>query len=308
MQDARFGLWLVALLGVACGPAVEGNPGPGSSGTTHDTTGDGTVSAGSTTTSPGTTGAVDPSTEGITTDPPESSTGEPGCNYLGCEPDVPVAVECSLWEDECPQGEKCTPWANDGGIAWNATRCVPVAADPAGPGEPCHVEDATLSGLDDCEFGSMCWDADPETLEGWCISFCISEHTPSCEDPANVCKVNEDVLALCFPGCNPLDTDPCPDGQGCYTNEGESFLCTADASDDGGGLFEPCAAPNDCDPGRVCVLSDTIAACTDAAEGCCSTWCDLYAPDCPTDTACTPYFSEDVPGLENVGVCVQAER
>ena len=37
--------------------------------------------------------------------------------------------ECDLWGQDCPDGEKCMPWASNGGT-WNATRCSPVVDSP----------------------------------------------------------------------------------------------------------------------------------------------------------------------------------
>ncbi|MEX1364969.1 MAG: hypothetical protein AB1Z98_17710, partial [Nannocystaceae bacterium] len=51
----------------------------------------------------------------------EESSG--GCSFIGCN-DVPPPPQCSLFAQDCPDGEKCMPWANDGGDAWNATICV----------------------------------------------------------------------------------------------------------------------------------------------------------------------------------------
>src|SRR5262245_46725118 len=48
-----------------------------------------------------------------------------------------VSIECDAWAMDCPRGEKCMPWANDGGSEWNATRCSPLDPDPAHPGDQC---------------------------------------------------------------------------------------------------------------------------------------------------------------------------
>ena len=56
-------------------------------------------------------------------------------------------------------------WANDGGGAWNATKCEEIPPEPDGVGEPCTVEISGTSGVDTCVLGAMCWDVDPETNE-----------------------------------------------------------------------------------------------------------------------------------------------
>src|SRR6187431_2409029 len=58
-----------------------------------------------------------------------------------------VSIECDGWAQDCQAGEKCMPWANDGGMTWNAMRCSPLAPDPALAGEACTVEGAAFSGI-----------------------------------------------------------------------------------------------------------------------------------------------------------------
>src|SRR5262245_15971404 len=38
-------------------------------------------------------------------------------------PDGGGSNECDVWAQDCPPGEKCMPWANDGGSSWNSLRC-----------------------------------------------------------------------------------------------------------------------------------------------------------------------------------------
>jgi hypothetical protein len=91
------------------------------------------------------------------------------------------------------------PWADDGGTEWNATKCSALDPDSKAPGEPCTAEGSGVSGVDDCEEGSMCWDVDPDTLQGFCVAFCIgTEANPSCADPELVCTIL-DFLPLCLP-------------------------------------------------------------------------------------------------------------
>ena len=64
-----------------------------------------------------------------------------------------VNIECDIWAQDCPDGEKCMPWANDGGNSWNATRCSPLDPNPGQPGDACTVEGCGVSGIDNCDIG-----------------------------------------------------------------------------------------------------------------------------------------------------------
>ncbi len=141
-------------------------------------------------------------------------------------------IGCNLFRQNCyDDSEKCMPWANDGGGQWNSTRCSPVADNPGQPGDPCTVEGNALSGIDDCDIGMMCWDVDPATNAGTCVSMCNSNQCnpdPSCEDPSTTCAIAYDGnIALCLPTCDPLMPDCSPE-QGCYETANGSF-CLPDA-------------------------------------------------------------------------------
>jgi hypothetical protein len=104
------------------------------------------------------------------------------------------------------------PWANDGGGAWNAAKCTPIADDPAQAGEPCHMEGSVYSGVDDCDLGAVCFDVDLETLEGICRPLCSgSNGYLTCDDPNYQCSVSSDArIPLCVPICNSFTQD-CPE-------------------------------------------------------------------------------------------------
>ena len=36
--------------------------------------------------------------------------------------DVPDSGECDAFAQECPEGQKCAPYADDGGSSWNNTK------------------------------------------------------------------------------------------------------------------------------------------------------------------------------------------
>ncbi len=113
---------------LACGPAVDPNeadatsPAPGtggSSGSPSDATGPSSAT-----------------TNGTTTGNADDGTGSP---FLVSPDGGGSVIACDLWSQDCPPGEKCMPWANDGGNTWNATRCTPIDDDPRSVGEPCTV-------------------------------------------------------------------------------------------------------------------------------------------------------------------------
>jgi hypothetical protein len=240
------------------------------------------------------------------------------CSFIGCGTDTDetcggsggAACECDVWAQDCPEGEKCAPWANDGGTSWNATRCVPIDRTPGQPGDACSAEGGGLSGFDDCAEGSMCWDVD-ETGIGACISFCTgNEASPLCEDTDTSCVIaNDGVLILCLPSCDPLLSD-CADGSGCYPTE-NSFVCVFDSGGETGAYGDACEFTNVCDPGLWCAPAQAVPDC--ATVGCCTPFCDqsdeTASESCPGAAGgqeCVPWFDEGQvpPGFEDVGSCM----
>lgn len=318
MNNARRSLSLLALtvmLPLACGPAVEL---PQDASTTDA---EGSTDTPATSSAPGSTSGTNPTAPPdppqTSTDPYEPTTGsgegtnsdtDDGCAFLNdCGKDTGTPIECDILEQNCLEGEKCAPWANDGGNSWNATRCVPVADNADLPGEPCTVEGSGVSGLDSCALGSMCWNVNPGTLEGQCIAQCTGTwDEPTCADPTEICQISsEGVLNLCHPSCDPVTQTDCAEGQGCYPVS-DAFVCTADASGGDGGLFDQCDFVNSCDPGTACVATTLSEACLQGSAGCCLPFCDVNTPDCPGELVCSPWFEEgsEPPGSEFVGLCV----
>jgi hypothetical protein len=204
------------------------------------------------------------------------------------------------------------PWANDGGSHWNATRCSPLAEMPGDLGDPCTVEGSSVSGIDDCKLGAMCWNVDPDTNMGECVGFCTgSEANPTCEDPTATCHIGGDtVLILCLPHCDPLVQD-CDDGEECVPTS-ELFSCVPDDSGDAGEYGDPCEYVNVCDPGLFCAVPDGVPDCQ-GPFGCCSPFCDTSDPEataaCPGALGgqeCVGWYEDGQapPGLENVGACL----
>ncbi|MEZ4450962.1 MAG: hypothetical protein R3B09_15885 [Nannocystaceae bacterium] len=241
-----------------------------------------------------------------------SSTATTGCAFL-CLPDHGAVDQgCSSWEQDCPEGQKCNAWANDGGGAWNANKCVPVVPDPDAVGEPCSVEGSGVSGLDSCDKGAMCWSVDPETNVGVCVGLCQGDETKCTSDPSTCCPPGSAcvvgqmaVLILCLQSCDPLLQDCEGNGEVCYP-EGVDFKCAPDVSGDMGAGGDPCDVLNECDPGTFCGNPAFFPGCDPNAAGCCIPFCSLMSPGCVMGTVCQPWYDPmDVPpGYEDLGACV----
>ena len=276
-----------------------------SSSSSAETTAGESTTAGETT-STGTT--EDETTEAVSVS--ESSSEGDDLIFI-VEPDGGVGVACDIWEQDCPPGEKCNAWANDGGGSWNATACFPIAPAPVGPGEECTVEGSGVSGVDNCDIGSMCWGVDTMTNLGTCVALCEgTPASPTCDDAGTQCVIaNDGVLILCLPFCDPL-TQTCSLGDACYPI-GIGFACAPDASGADGLYGDPCEFLNVCDPMLFCAPPDSVPGCV-GASGCCSEFCDVADPNASMDCAgaaggqeCVPWFEEGQapPGFENVGAC-----
>lgn len=217
--------------------------------------------------------------------------------------------ECDVRSpNECPDGEKCMPWANDGGNAWNATRCSPVDPEPAAAGDPCTAEGSAVSGIDDCALYSMCWGVDPDTLMGTCEAFCDAADASACADPQECVDLNEATFALCLTPCNPLDAEACPAGEECrLTSSGAPYCLPAQ-----GGAVQGnsgICGESMCSEESLCVDPALIPECR---SECCTPWCDLGDPDADATCAaagagltCVPYYRRGAApaGLEMLGAC-----
>lgn len=297
---------------VGCGPAVAtdgdssstgdvdtGTSGPGTTATT--------TSATSSTTTPGTS-TTSTSTTTSTTTSVDTSTNDDGVTFI-LNPDATHCFthcsQCDVWAQDCADGEKCAPWANDGGDQWNATICLPIDPSPGQPGDPCTIDGNPASGHDDCDLSNLCWDVDADTGVGHCVPFCgNSEADPQCAEGTECFIANEGVLILCLPTCDPL-APACGDGLGCVSNYDEFFCVPAERVVET--YAEPCDPYLGCGDGLECVgPAGAPPACEDT---CCTTLCDLEAPTCPDAAAgqvCVPYFERGMApaGRETLGVCL----
>ena len=300
-------MWLVGL--GACGPVVASDGSETSSDGSSTSVSSTTSVSTSTTTSADTSSSGDASTSTSTT---SSSDETDGCPFV-CPGDVGEwDWECSQWDQDCPAGQKCAAWANDGGGSWNALKCVPIAEDPKAVGEACTAEGSGVSGIDDCELGAMCFDVDPETNEGTCYAFCMgSEALPVCLDASSQCNITgEGILTLCLPSCSPLLQD-CNEGEGCYPVD-EGFTCAPDVSGPDAGLYgDDCEFINVCDTGLFCDELGGVPNCM-GSLGCCNAFCDVsvadpdaVCPDVAQGQTCVAWYEPGTapPGLQDVGRC-----
>lgn len=219
--------------------------------------------------------------------------------YGGCPVDGgPSIYECDLFEQDCPMGEQCMPWANDGGNYWNASRCVPIDESPAQLGDPCVVEGQYASGLDSCDLGLMCFNIDLDTNEGTCVELCGgTAEDPTCSSGVACSSLYPDSPRLCLEPCDPLAPD-CPPNSGCYFVDGRFSCAGTNAQQQPG---EGCDDSYNCVGGAVCVEARVFGG-DCSFTSCCVSYCDPDAPDCPPELECVLF--EEAP---DVGVCVVPE-
>lgn len=104
--------------------------------------------------------------------------------------ETPCACACDVFDQDCPEGEKCVVYSPDADLPPSSSKCVPVSGDGA-PGDPCS-SDGPVAATDDCDAISACW-------AGVCRSFC----TGTAEQPE--CTPGFDCIAenLCVAGAVP---------------------------------------------------------------------------------------------------------
>lgn len=281
---------LVALLSIACGPAVVDDP-VGGTGTdaSSSASSDSATMSGSSTVGSASTDTTDPSgtaTVMSSTGPVDTGSSDDG----SCPPDQgeddgphfdvgPPRPECSLFEQDCREGNKCVP---DG--FWTRV-CVPIDPDPVPDGESCSAVGPT----DPCAVGSWCGPGDV------CVPLCTGSFAdPSC--PAEmICVIDdEEVVAYCARPCDPFADDACP-GLTCQPTE-HGFGCLPSG---GQGRAEPCQQTDSCSAGLVCVPGEEVPQC--CSSSCCTPLCSAEHP-CKGG-ACEP-FDPAIPGPDGIGRCV----
>jgi hypothetical protein len=220
-----------------------------------------------------------------------------GSFYAGPSPvnDFWGISECDSFEQDCPEGEKCVPYASTGETL-DANKCLPIT----GEGEPGDV--CTYGGIvvptDDCGADSHCW-ADGDV--GVCREFCQgTPDEPTCPEGFQCLIGGDGSISLCMPTCDPLLQD-CDPGSACYWND---VMFTCEETTGNVALGDPCVAIGDCSLGLICASASLLPNC--AGDYCCVSYCDLSAPMCEQpDTECAAFFDGVPPaGYEDVGVCI----
>ncbi|GEM_PF-1404958 len=230
---------------------------------------------------------------------PTGSEDESGSFLI--EPDGGVAEQCIPGLQDCPEGQKCTPYLmQEGGCCVDATHCVP---DDGGRqfGDTC----TRAANTDDCAKGLFCMTSTSGALgEGVCLELCDPD-VGTCEHGGSCFSFNDGILPLCEQECHPLLQD-CQNTQNCYAAF-DRFICAKPGFANGEGLDgSACEAIQSCETGLVCVLSTSTAGCMDTR--CCTPFCDLMGDDSqcaePMED-CVPWYEMGMapPGLDDVGAC-----
>ncbi len=216
-------------------------------------------------------------------------------------PDAP-APECDPGQQDCPEGQKCTPYATLESCCVDSTRCAPIVG-ALGPAAPCTRADDN----DDCGPGLLCLGAQSGgSGPGTCVALCDVEDPTTCGADRCV-QFNEGALPLCRPACDPLAQD-CPEGQACYAVLTEqAFTCLTSAFAPGhGGAGEPCATISACRPGLLCTVAAELEGCT--AELCCTPLCPAGSDECLAPLTCEQVYDPVAyPLYAGVGYCRRFE-
>lgn len=220
----------------------------------------------------------------------------------GIPPDV-TNEPCDALAQDCFPTHKCVPFASEPGSGfWDANKCMPILGDK-GWGEPCTMSSPNEA-QDDCDGEGFCWNLEwvDGQLHGICVPFCVgSPQDLMC--PSGWGCLFTGAIALCSKQCSPLLQD-CPEAYGCYWTGG-TFDCQINGTPAQAG--EACDMNNDCLPGLACVDKLAVPNCQGDDANCCTSWCDLDAPDpCSPPLSCVPFFEQgQAPdSFASVGVCV----
>jgi hypothetical protein len=244
-------------------------------------------------------------TETTTETETETDTGETtmGHTFVPMTEFFGESCQCDTFQQDCPEGEKCVPYASTDSGRLDCVKCVTIVGDGQ-PGEAC-VYGGPQDATDDCGPTSYCFqvmEVDGQSI-GVCTPFCQGiPDDPICPMGTDCLIANEGEITLCVAPCDPLLQD-CGPGLGCFFQQ-QGFFCVVPAQEIP--LGQPCEYYDDCAIGHMCVTQSVLPNC--AAVACCASFCSLMqGAACPQmGTECVAFFEQGmVPaGYEDVGICV----
>ena len=311
-SSSALNLALSMALSVALGTLASACSPDTTSATSAATTEEQTSEAPGTTTS-STTTTDDPSqgstnSEGNDSFPDDESQG--GAVFYGCSWDEDFGVsECDPFAQDCPEGEKCVPYASTA-EEYNANKCVAVLGDTPAGGECTYG--GSIEATDDCDQLSHCM---PESNFGpsTCTAFCTgTADDPICAPGFDCLIAYEGSVNLCLPSCDPLLQD-CGAGELCTASDGFAFVCVPPERE-ARATGESCFGAFECLEG-LCLAAEFLPGCElgedEEALGCCTDFCELDNPDlgCAEELECVPLYEEgaEPPGLASLGICAPPE-
>ncbi len=254
-------------------------------------------------------GTGDDGATGPLPDPTTGGASESGedPSFFSCPPDA-GEIQCSLEDQDCPDGFHCIPWAlDDGDDEYDATVCALLVESPVARFEPCQIHPVCT---DDCSVGDYCL-VGPEG-QGQCVGLCDGEGDDDTCNTGEVCDTCADCgFGTCFEGCDPIAPDCPPEAPLCARLNGEVGYSCIPGPQGSGGLGEPCELKASCSVGLECINAEVLNGCG-GPLACCTELCDLDDgdPGCsnPAHACVDPFWPETPPaGQEHVGICILPE-
>ena len=219
-------------------------------------------------------------------------------------PDGGPGNECDPKEQDCPDGQKCTAWANDGGTFWNANRCVDETGEGVS-GDVCMVEGGGVSG--DRQLLGRAHLHEHRRGGPRVVHLVSARATTRAARPGTSAR---STTTVCSPSawsrairCCPT----CPEGQSCIDTPNQRFHLLQRRLGHRGGPTAIRARPP---TARTPATRDTgadPAPPTAPTSNCCTPYCDVTeASPCQQPDQCISFFGEGdaPPEYTNVGVCV----
>ncbi|MEX1365369.1 MAG: hypothetical protein AB1Z98_19740 [Nannocystaceae bacterium] len=295
VSSASVPWWARCAVFLAVGCGNPAGPGPADGGGSSSTQGEPTNS------STGLDGT------GSTSSATGDSTGEP----YSCE--HPVGLEtCDLSQGSgCEPGSHCVPEIVGEVFDEALGHCFPIVEPPLPRGADCSPDPETCN--DACDRGSFCHPQVGADQGRVCVSSCYvgDDYLPSidggcAEEELCVPSDSGTGVSLCWPKCNPLDSQ-CPAGASACVQVSEHRMVCQPTGYGSGGLGEACGGMLSCQEGTVCQEQAYLGP-ECRGPSCCTELCDLSdgEPGCSSvEHECLPYhLPGDTPaGSENLGFC-----